>query len=58
MKMMSMKIVLFLLAGNFFYWFADISLCGSLSAVFLLYVVTGGWRYLKVIVVTFPRDIR
>ena len=55
---MSMKVVLFLVAGNFFYWFVGISLSGSLLAVFLLYVVTGGWRYLKVIIITLPRDIR
>ena len=58
MKMMSMKIILFFVAGNFCYWFAGISLCGSLLAVFLLYVVMGGWRFLKVIIVTLPRDIR
>jgi len=57
-KMTSMKIVLFLLTGNFFYWFAGISLFGSLLAVFLLYAVTGGWRFLKVIIITLPRDIR
>jgi len=56
--MMSMKIVLFLLAGNYLYWFAGASLSASLLAVFLLYVVMGGWRFLKVIVVTFPRDMR
>jgi len=58
MKMMSMKIVLFLLTGNLVYWFAGISLSGSVLAVFLLYVVMGGWRFLKVVIVTLPRDIR
>jgi len=58
MKMMSMKVVLFLLVGNFFYWFAGISLSGGLLAVFLIYLVMGGWRFMKVIVVTLPRDIR
>jgi len=58
MKMMSVKIILFLLAGNFFYWFAGISLSGSLLAVFLLYAATGGWRFLKVVLVTLPRDLR
>jgi len=53
-----MKLVLFLVAGNFFYWFAGISLSGCLLAVFLLYVITGGWHYLKVIIRTLPRDIR
>jgi len=53
-----MKIVLFLVAGNFFYWSAGISVSGSLLAVFLLYVVTGGWRFMKVIIRTLPRDIR
>jgi len=58
MKMMSMKIVLFLLTGNLLYWFSGFSLSRSLLAVFLLYVVTGGWRFLKVIILTFPRDMR
>jgi len=58
LKMMSMKIVLFLLAGNSLYWFAGVSLSGSLLAVFLLYAVMGGWRFLKVIIVTLPRDLR
>jgi len=56
--MMSMKIVLFLLTGNLLYWFSGFSLSRSLLAVFLLYVVTGGWRFLKVIILTFPRDMR
>ena len=58
LKMMSMKIVLFLLAGNSLYWFAGVSLSGSLLAVLLLYAVMGGWRFLKVIIVTLPRDLR
>jgi len=58
LKMVSMKIVLFLLSGNFLYWFADVSFFGSLLAVFLLYAVLGGWRFVKVIIVTLPRDIR
>jgi len=58
MKMMSIRVVLFLIVGNFLYWFAGISLAGSLLAVFLVYTVTGGWRYLKVIILTLPRDVR
>ena len=58
LKIMSMKVVLFLLAGNCLYWFADVSLSASLLAVFLLFVVMGGWRFLKVIIVTLPRDLR
>jgi len=55
---MSMKTVLFLLAGNYLYWFAGVSLSASFLAVFLLYVVTGGWRFMKVVIVTLPRDLR
>jgi len=57
MKMMSVKIILFLLVGNFFYWFAGVSFAGSLLGVFLLYIAIGGWRFLRIIIVTLPRDL-
>jgi len=51
------KIILFLLVGNFFYWFAGVSFAGSLLGVFLLYIAIGGWRFLRIIIVTLPRDL-
>lgn len=43
-------VVLFLLVGLSFGY--------SLLGVFLFYLVTGGWRFARVVIVTLPRDMR
>ena len=53
----TIKAVAFAMFGILVYFYYGLGLWSSVGAVFALYVVTGGWRFVKVVVLTFPRDM-
>jgi solute carrier family 27 fatty acid transporter 1/4 len=52
------KAVLFAVLWALLYWFSSLGIGLSLLAVFALYLVTGGWRFTRVVLLTLPRDFR
>lgn len=44
--------------GVVLYYYVQLSCLLTTSAVFGVYLVTGGWRFVKVIIKTLPRDLR
>ena len=54
---MAMKTAAFAALGAFLWLWAGFSLLQSLLAVDAVWLATGGWRWVKVAVVTFKRDM-
>jgi NhaP-type Na+/H+ and K+/H+ antiporter len=55
---MALKPILLLILGLLIYFVAGLTFGGTILAVFAAYLVTGGWRFTKVILLTIPRDLR
>ncbi|XP_052788411.1 long-chain fatty acid transport protein 1-like [Mya arenaria] len=57
-NMLVLKLVSFFLLGVFFSYYLGLSCTLTTLAVFVVYVATGGWTFVKAVVHTLPRDLR
>jgi solute carrier family 27 fatty acid transporter 1/4 len=55
---MALKPYIFLILGILIYFVAGLTFGGTILAVFAVYLITGGWRFTKIILLTLPRDMR
>ena len=51
------KLLAFTTVGSIFYFFFNMGMCLTLGAIFSLYVATGGWRFLRIVLLTGRRDL-
>lgn len=54
----TVKSIVFAIFGVFFYLFTGCGFLLTFLTVFALYAATGGWRFIKVVILTLPRDFR
>ncbi|XP_012936186.1 long-chain fatty acid transport protein 4 [Aplysia californica] len=52
------KLSLFIALGSVFYTFFNMGLWMTLGALFAVYLATGGWKFMRIVVLTLPRDLR
>ncbi|XP_045194546.2 long-chain fatty acid transport protein 4-like [Mercenaria mercenaria] len=57
-NMWALKLVSFFMLGVFFSYYLGLSCLLTTLAVFGVYLATGGWRFMKVVIKTLPRDLR
>lgn len=57
-NMLVLKLVGFFLLGVFLSYYIGLSCTVTTIAVFAVYLATGGWKFMKVVIVTLPRDLR
>jgi hypothetical protein len=55
---MTVKLLGFFLLGVFLSYYVGFSCTFTTIAVFGIYLATGGWKFMKVVIVTLPRDLR
>ena len=53
---MIFKVSIFVALGSIFYTLFNMGLWLTLGGVFGVYLVTGGWRFIRVVILTLPRD--
>jgi len=53
---MSVKLTGFLTVGAILKFYLGWGFWSSLGAVFVLYLITGGWRFVRIILYTIKRD--
>ena len=56
--MFALKIALFFVTILFCSFYLEWPLWVTLAAAFGVYLATGGWKYMKVVLLTLPRDLR
>lgn len=57
-NMLALKLTGFFLLGIFLSYYLGWTCMLTTVTVFGIYLVTGGWKFMKVVIKTLPRDLR
>ena len=52
------KFVAYLAAGSILYGFIGMGFLLTIATLFAVYLALGGWRFMRIVALTLPRDVR